>query len=85
MRSFEDSFDLVLLFSNPLATDINLRLFLNIEAAKEYFSYDKNPVVVIAFHDDRTDFVEPFYRCIEINRSMPCMSCEFSMPSVFSV
>ena len=43
---FCDSLDLEDLFTNPLATEVNLLLFTKIEAAKEYCSTVKNPVFI---------------------------------------
>ena len=44
--SLADSFDLSCLVLNPLATEINLLLFLTIEDASEYFSTVKYPVLI---------------------------------------
>ena len=43
---FTDSFDLSLFVLNPLATAINLLLFLKIDDANEYFSTVKYPVLI---------------------------------------
>ena len=51
-RSFVDSFDLEFLVSKPLPTKINLLLFLNIDAAKEYFGLPE------VFESHQEDFFE---------------------------
>ena len=46
VKSFELSFDLEFLVSNPLPTAINLLSFLIIDEAKEYLSTAKYPVLI---------------------------------------
>ena len=46
VSSFKDCFDLSFFVLKPLATAINLLFFFLIDDAKEYFSYERKPVLI---------------------------------------